>query len=938
MRSGLVGRDRELAALAGLLAAALAGDARLVLCGGEPGIGRTRLAEELARRAAARGVPVVWGRAGERKPPCWPWRQVLRAVPDAAAVATRLAPAPLDGASPEGFRLFDTVSHALREAARRSGLVVVLEDLHVADEASLRLLQHLAGDLAGSRLLVLATHHHAGRGPLGEVLVGLVREPVTERLELTGLAPDAVAAQLAGRLGPVSAELAARVHELTGGNPFFVDELARHLADGRQLGIPATVRDAVAGRVGRLSPRCRHVLRAAAVVGRRFPVAVVAAVVGRPVLECLDPLDEAVDAGLLEPAATAGEHRFVHALVRDAVEAALPAGERVRLHRAAAAAVERFAGDRLDPYLPDLARHWAAAAVAGERALAAGWVERAGDEATRRLAFADGARLYRLALDTGEPDLDGPARHRLLVALAGARRHAADREGSAQACREAAALARDLGRPDLLGDAALVLGCVNDQGADRTLRALCQEALAGLDPAPSTLRARLLALLAETCAYLEDVDSAEAAGREAVAVAEACADPDALVAALRARQMACSGPDGVEVRAALAARLLRFGPEGGDAAIWGHLWRIDVCVERGELFDAAAEVDELEWCAGRLGDPAGRWHVLKVRAMLAQAHGRFADARRLAEEAFAAAPADGHAGAVGARLALLTALDHHAGGPEHGGAPDALDAAGGPVAAGSGYRITYTLGPALVLTDAGRHAEAGALYRSLGPPLGWRPPPFFLLASYAAGIAVAIGQGADDDVAVLHELLEPHRHRHVGSGAGVAHYGGPVTLHLGMAASRLGDLDVAADDLRDALAGVRRNGAAGYAVEAQAELAAVLARRDGPGDRDEARRLVDEGGAAARGLDMPAFVARLDALAAGLGPTPAAPSRLTAREREVAACVARGMGNAQIARALFVSERTAQNHVQHILTKLGYSRRSQIAVWAVQNLPGGERE
>ncbi|GAA4703700.1 hypothetical protein GCM10023215_49080 [Pseudonocardia yuanmonensis] len=319
--------------------------------------------------------------------------------------------------------------------------------------------------------------------------------------------------------------------------------------------------------------------------------------------------------------------------------------------------------------------------------------------------------------------------------------------------------------------------------------------------------------------------------------------------------------------------------------------------------------------------------MLKVKAMLAQAHGRLAEAARLGGEAFAAAPGNGTGGAVGSRLALLTAVDHHAGTAT---ALEALAAAGGPLAAGSGYRITFTLGPALMLTDAGRLPEAGALYRSLGPPARWRPAPFFLLTVLAAGVVVAGAQGATADVAALRGLLLPHRERHVGSGAGVANYCGPVTLHLGSAAAHLGELDTAVDELRSALATCRASGAAGYAVEAQTELATVLARRGRVDDLAEAAALVAEGRTAAEGLGMPGFAARLAALGERLRRAPAA--LLTAREREVAACVARGMSNPQIAAALVVSERTAQNHVQHILTKLGFSRRSQIAVWAVHNL------
>lgn len=920
MPSGLVGRDRELAALGGLLAAALAGDARLVLCGGEPGIGRTRLAAELAARAAADGVPVAWGSAAEPDagPPFLLWRQVLREHTDLFA-----APSPATGDGEDRVRLFDAVVRALSAAAEPSGLLVVLDDVHRADPASLLLLHHVAGQLRGGRMLLLATHDDT-------TATALPGGPSVERIVLRRLPPQAVAAQLTAAIGDAEAAgRAGRVHELTGGNPFLVAELARDLAEGRPPGVPAGVRESVGRRLARLSPRCRHELRAAAVLGTRFDLAVLAAVVGRPVLECLDPIDEATAAGLLEPGDAPGEHRFVHALVRDTVEAGLPAGERVRLHRAAVDAIRRHAGDRLDPYLADLARHWAVAAVAGERTVAAGWIERAGGAAVRALAFEEGARLYRLALDTGGPDLDAAARHRLLVALAAARFRAAEPAAAVAAAGEAATAARELGRPELLAEAVLALGCANDQGVDRTVRALCEEALAelGTEPAAGPRRARLLALLTEAEMYLEDAARAESVSGEALAVAEGCGDGAALVAALRARQMARSGPDGVEERLALAGRLLAMTADGDEARLWAHLWRIDALVERGELFDAAAELDRLEWTAGRYGGPTARWHVLKVRAMLAQAHGRLADARRLAEQAFAAAPAAGPGGAVGARLALLTAVDHHAG---TSAAVAALDAAGGPIAAGSGYRLSFTLGPALMLTDAGRLPEAGALYRSLGPPAGWRPAPFFLLTVLVAGVAVAAGQGAGADVAALRERLAPYRDRHVGSGAGVAHYGGPVTLHLGTAAAHLGELDAAADDLRSALASCRRSGAAGYAVEAQTELATVLARRGRADDLAEAVALAAEGRAAAEGLGMPVFAARLAALDERLRQAPAA--LLTAREREVAACVARGMSNPQIAAALVVSERTAQNHVQHILTKLGFSRRSQIAVWAVHHL------
>ena len=173
-------------------------------------------------------------------------------------------------------------------------------------------------------------------------------------------------------------------------------------------------------------------------------------------LTCLPLIEEAAAAGLVA-ASPPGDHRFVHDLVRDAVEAGLAAAERVRLHRSAADAVERLHAGRLEPHLSDLARHWAAAAVSGERERAADWITRAAEEAMRRLAYEEAARLYRLALAVGAGDIDDDRRCRLLLGVAGALKAAGELSGRLPACREAAALARGLRRPDLLAEAALAM-------------------------------------------------------------------------------------------------------------------------------------------------------------------------------------------------------------------------------------------------------------------------------------------------------------------------------------------------------------------------------------------------------------------------------------------------------------------------------------------------
>ena len=164
--------------------------------------------------------------------------------------------------------------------------------------------------------------------------------------------------------------------------------------------VPAGVREAIRARLARLSPETVRLLQAASVVGREFPLPVVADMLEASELTCLPLIEEAAAAGLVA-GSPPGDHRFVHDLVRDAVEAGLAAAERVRLHRSAADAVERIHAGRLEPHLSDLARHWAAAAVSGERERAADWITRAAEEAMRRLAYEEAARLYRLALAVG---------------------------------------------------------------------------------------------------------------------------------------------------------------------------------------------------------------------------------------------------------------------------------------------------------------------------------------------------------------------------------------------------------------------------------------------------------------------------------------------------------------------------------------------------------
>jgi hypothetical protein len=388
----MVGRDRELARVILLLDDALAGGGRLVLCTGEAGIGNTRLAEEAAASAAARGVPVAWARAADRDslPPYGLWQLVLdepavRAAgddPSGAGLWSRVfgdaeRPALADGAdsgSAQRFAMFAEVRRRLAQAAGSSGLLLVFDDLQWADEASAVLLADVVRQLRGKRILVLATYRESAAS--GDTSAGLLprlsADANTERVDLRGLPAGAVGDML------------------------------------RAAGLPASADQA----------------------GHSFSAGVVAKILDVPVLALLGPLDECRAAGFLVAGDRPGDHRFSHALVSSAVAARLSAAEQRRLHAAAADAIEALYDGQLDLHLAEVARHRVEASLPGDRTEAVAACEAAAGVAAQSLAFEEAVRLYRQALSVGEGEIGENGRCRLELALAEALHRSGDLPGS----------------------------------------------------------------------------------------------------------------------------------------------------------------------------------------------------------------------------------------------------------------------------------------------------------------------------------------------------------------------------------------------------------------------------------------------------------------------------------------------------------------------------
>ena len=405
--SVFVGRERELGALLGALDDALSGRGRLVLIGGEPGIGKSRLAEELASRAKEHGAEVHWGRCWEAggAPPYWPWAQALRScirerspeqlrlelgagapeiadlVPDVRAQLPDIAPPPaLSDPQLVRFRLFDAIAGFVERASDSRPLVVVLDDLNWADKESLLLLEYVARELGDAHLLLLGTYRDVDlsrRHPLSQTLGELAGERLFERVPLVGLSQEDVErfVRVTGGFVP-DPSLVTAIHDNTEGNPFFVSELVQlllnegTLADGT-LGmsadlsarIPEGVREAIGRRLDRLSPQCNETLTVAAAIGREFTLDQIAQLTADFSDErLLDVLEEALAAHVLEePPGAAGRYQFTHALIQATLLDELSLTRRARLHARIAEALEGLYGERAEAHAAELAHHFAEA-------------------------------------------------------------------------------------------------------------------------------------------------------------------------------------------------------------------------------------------------------------------------------------------------------------------------------------------------------------------------------------------------------------------------------------------------------------------------------------------------------------------------------------------------------------------------------------------------
>jgi tetratricopeptide (TPR) repeat protein len=887
-----IGRDAELERLGQLWKEAAAGERRVALLAGEPGVGKTRLAAEIAIRVHDEGGLVLGGRCDEDLGvPYQPVVEALRHFVDHTPPAelrqrlgryggelTRLMPevaervpelsAPLQSdPETERFRLFDAVAAWLTAASAEDPLLLVVDDLQWAAKPSLLLLRHVIRSPAPGRVFVVGTYRDTELTydhPLVDLLADLRRQEGVERLSLFGLDSVGVATyveQAAGRaLAEEDLALARAIHDETQGNPFFVREVLRHLAEtgaitrekGRwaslsvtEVGIPEGIREVIGRRLARLSEETNRALRLASVAGTDFELSIIGRAGDMDEDDVLATLEEATAARLVIEEPAGGRYRFAHALVRDTLYEALSATRRSTLHRRIGEAIEATHAAALDDHLPALAHHWGRAPVmAAATPKAVDYATRAGHRALAQLAHDEAVAYYRQALElltATEGPVDEDARLELLVSLGEAEHRAGD-PAQRETLLRAAELARRQGNAPALARAALAgtrgilptsVGWV-DQEKVAVLEAAV-EAVGEGDPAA---RSRLLATLGVELVFGTDWRRCLPLSDEALALARSLGDPETLARVLMARNFPTCAPGWLQERLANTAELLEVVERVADPALVAeaHLFRSRTAFEAGQVAEADRCITVADELSVGVGQPALRWRVRYIQGARAVAAGRWSDAERLLVESRELGRLTGQPDAdlLFARQQVCLRLAQYRVDTETLTSMEALGTL--PLDDSASARVACALGR--------REQATAALENFVATPLR---TDLYWLPAMLNWAAVAFGLGLAGPAAVIEGELRPFADLPLAMTAlptlSVAH-------HLGLLSATLGRLEQAEEDFLAAEAIHERIGAPASLAASRLERARVLIARQQPGDAERALDLAGQALATARQLGL----------------------------------------------------------------------------------------
>jgi DNA-binding winged helix-turn-helix (wHTH) protein/tetratricopeptide (TPR) repeat protein len=865
-------REAQLQELELGLMRASAGRTAGFLVSGDAGIGKTRLAEVFAATAEARGARVAWGRCCEEggAPELRPWIQILQRLREIEGVTpddlaklepvARLFPEhersgdtaswPIFRTEPERFRAFDAIGDFFRSIARHKPLLLILEDLHTADAASLILTHFVVREVADASIVLVGTYRpgELDREPSTPRLFGkLMRE--TREIALGGLSEASTRRMIqAGLTGPAAdPRVVGHVHKVTEGNPLFVAEVVRLLAAEpllagaqglEELRVPERIVEALRGRFDRLPPATRDVLSIAAVVGRQFEL---------PLLRELSGLGEGELAGLLDPAIERkiiapfprklGAYHFTHILFRDVLYEGLPLSQRAELHRRVGELLESLPQSAEAP-AAQLAHHFLRASLGAGSPKAADYSILAGKQALDSFAFEEAALHFGRALEALRFERGTEALTcETLLSLGHAQRLSGDYSAAGTSFERGLAVARKLDDSIALAKAALGYAQVRPEigVANQEVLPKLEEAVRALretnpDEANPALHRELLSLLLARLglclSFTERTEESQALSREAVDLARAHERPLTLANALLSRHWVLWHPAAADERRAISAELIELERQCGDelALPEARLCQIFDLLELGERSALERSVVGYDRLAHKRRDPLAMWNTRVIETMQSIMEGRFAEAEGRARETLQ----------VGLPIHETNARVYYFAHMfwircEQGRAAEVETA---PNPKRPGERWLLARGERLRLhCEAGDEAAASRYLEKLAQNdfddlrRDWS---WFPAIAHVATASALLGDRAR--ATRIHAILLPFADIHVVLGPAVV-YLGPVSYYLGRCALALARHDEAIDWGEKAAEAATQMNARPLLARARLHLAEALSRRGSNGDR-----------------------------------------------------------------------------------------------------------
>ncbi|MFQ6026565.1 MAG: AAA family ATPase [Dehalococcoidia bacterium] len=966
-----VGRQREIDQLREALDDALLGRGRLEMLVGEPGIGKTRTAQELANEARRAGVQVLWGWCYEEEgaPPYWPWINPLRTyihqchpqqlrsemgpgaadiaeiIPDLRNRLPELQPPPaLDNPESAQFRLFDSITSFLVAASRTQPMLIVLDDLHWANRPSLLLLQFLVRKLVGSRILVVGCYREEEislQHPLSDTLAQLVRESGFRRQVLQGFSQVNTACfieQETGEMPPV--EAVGAIHNLTEGNPFFLTEVVRLLSERGELGeaansitrsvqIPLGVREAIGQRLNRRSEHCNRMLTTASVIGREFSLNLI----GRLMAEVsaddlLAALEEALAAGMVEAMPESpGRYRFTHALVQSTLSGELSDARRARMHARIGETLEDLYSSDLTTQAATLAYHFAEAlpVVGPEKLMRYSLL--AGEQAIQAYAAEEALRHFERALAAKKEESTDAETAALLLRL-----------GRAQA----AVLTRGRWHEALDSLTRAFDYYVRTEDFDSAME-VAQFPLAtsiAVLPGAAALISRALPLVAPespAAGQLQirnawnlgrqrgDYDGACAALDQALNIARRQRDPNLEMDALAASaeidvfHLRCQKSVEKSLRAIELARM----NDDPRAEIQARQRATLALTIIGDLEGARFHAEEGLVPAQRLRDRFWSSTAFWGNQFVSRLSGDWAASRDHSDRGLEIHPTDQR------NLADRTLLEYDLGDFRQGNTylerllEIRRGAAPSPTTA---YSVSALVLPLLArINDA---LDVADLVQNTAEALRSGISAAPLLVSMAdAGLALlAVSEGDQAVASAQYALLEPQWGTMLQTGAV------SVDRVLALLARTMNDSDRARDHFENALDLCRRAGYRSELAWTCHDYADLLLQKRDPADGGRARSLLNEGQSLAEVMGLRPLRERIAALQeeAGSRPAPAYPDALTHREVEVLSLIALGQSNQEIASELVVTPRTVERHITNIYRKINARNKADATAYALR--------